>query len=66
VLHINGRRLDAVDARLRARTTQVWVEGYGGSGDWAAVITFPSEGCWAVKGRVQRTTHSFRLLVTKS
>jgi hypothetical protein len=66
VLHITGRRLDAVDARLRAKTTQVWVEGYGGSGVWAAVITFPSEGCWAVKGRVQRTTHSFRLLVTKS
>ncbi len=66
VLHITGRRLDAPGTPLRAKTTQVWVDGYGGSGVWAAVITFPSEGCWSVKGRVQRTTHTFRLLVTKS
>jgi hypothetical protein len=66
VLHITGTRLDGVEARLRATTTQVWVEGYGGSGVWAAVITFPSEGCWNVKGRVQRTIHTFRLLVTKT
>jgi hypothetical protein len=63
ILHITGRRLDAPGAPLRARSTQVWVDGYGGSGVWAAVITFPSEGCWSVKGRVQRTTHTFRLLV---
>ena len=66
VLHITGSRLDAPAARLRAKTTQVWVKGYGGSGVWAAVITFPSVGCWTVKGRVQRTTHTFRLLVTKT
>ena len=66
VLHITGRRLDAVDVRLRATTNQVWVDGYGGSGVWAAVITFPSEGCWTVTGRVQRTTHTFRLLVSKA
>jgi hypothetical protein len=66
VLHITGSRLDALDRPLRARTTQVWVDGYGGSGVWAAVITFPSEGCWNVKGRVNRTIHTFRLLVTKT
>jgi hypothetical protein len=66
VLHITGRRVDMPDVALRAKTTQVWVDGYGGSGVWAAVITFPSEGCWSVKGRVQRTTHSFRLLVSKT
>jgi hypothetical protein len=66
ILHITGARVDALDRPLRARTTQVWVDGYGGSGVWAAVITFPSEGCWSVKGGVQRTTHTFRLLVTKA
>lgn len=66
VLHITGTRLDAADAAVRAHTDQVWVDGYGGSGVWAAVITFPSEGCWNVKGRVNRTPHTFRLLVTKT
>jgi hypothetical protein len=66
VLHITGSRLHAVDRPLRAKTTQVWVEGFGGSGVWAAVITFPSEGCWRIKGRVQRTIHTYRLLVTKA
>jgi hypothetical protein len=66
VLRITGTRLDALDRPLRAKTTQVWVDGYDGSAVWAAVITFPSEGCWSVKGRVNRTTHTFRLLVSKS
>jgi hypothetical protein len=66
VLRITGTRLDALDRPLRAQTTQVWVEGFGGSGVWAAVITFPSEGCWSVRGRVNRTTHTFRLLVSKA
>jgi hypothetical protein len=66
VLRISGTRLDAFDRPVRAKTTQVWVDGFGGSAVWAAVITFPSEGCWSVKGRVNRTTHTFRLLVTKT
>lgn len=67
VLHITGKRLDRADSPpLRAETRQVWVDGYGGSGVWAVVLTFPSEGCWSVKGRVNRTTHTFRLLVTKA
>jgi hypothetical protein len=66
VLRITGRRVDALDRPLRAQTTQVWVEGFGGSGVWAAVITFPSEGCWSVRGRVNRTTHTFRLPVSKA
>jgi hypothetical protein len=66
VLHITGTRLDGFAAPLRAVTRQVWVDGFGGSGVWAAVITFPSEGCWSVKGRVSRTIHTFRLLVSKT
>jgi hypothetical protein len=65
-LRISGVRVDHVDPPLQAQTRQVWVDGYGGSAVWAAVITFPSQGCWSVMGRVNRTTHTFRLLVTKS
>ena len=65
-LRITGKRLDGVAAPLGARTRQVWVDGYGGSGVWAVVLTFATEGCWSVTGRVERTIHSFRLLVTKA
>jgi hypothetical protein len=66
VLRITGTRVDAVDRPVRAETSQVWVDGFGGSAVWAAVITFPSEGCWTVRGRANRTTHTFRLLVSKA
>ena len=66
VLHITGTRLDAPDGPIRAQTTQIGVENFHGSGAWAVVITFPSEGCWSVKGRVNRTIHTFRLLVSKT
>jgi hypothetical protein len=65
-LRITGTRLDHLDPPLRAQTRQVGVDGYGGSDVWAAVITFPSPGCWSVMGRVNRTTHAFRLLVTRT
>jgi hypothetical protein len=64
-LTITGRRLDAEAPPLRAEARQVGVAGFGGSGVWAVVLTFPSEGCWAVTGRVERTTHTFRLLVSR-
>lgn len=66
VLRITGKRLDGAAPPLRARTRQVAVVGFGGSGVWAAVLTFPTEGCWSVTGRVERTTHTFRLLVAKA
>jgi hypothetical protein len=66
VLTITGRRLDGGAAQLKVQTRQVGVVGYGGSGVWAVVLTFPTEGCWTVTGRVERTTHTFRLLVTPS
>jgi hypothetical protein len=66
VLRITGKRLDAPGRPLRVWTRQVWVEGYEGSAVWAAAITFPSEGCWSVKGRANRTTHTFRVLVRKA
>jgi hypothetical protein len=65
-LWVTGKRLDRTAPRLRAQTRQVGVEGFRGSGVWAAVLTFPTEGCWSVNGRVERTTHTFRLLVTRA
>jgi hypothetical protein len=65
VLALTGRRLDGSAPPLKAQARQVGVVGYGGSGVWAVVLTFPTEGCWTVTGRVERTTHTFRLLVTR-
>jgi len=65
VLHVTGRRLDRAAPPLLARTRQVSVDTFGGSGVWQVVLTFPTEGCWSVTGRVERTTHTFRLLVAR-
>jgi len=43
-LVVTGRRVDAPAPPLRARTTPIWQEGYRGSGMWAVVLTFPTEG----------------------
>ena len=64
-LVVSGRRVDGAAPPLRARATPTWQEGYRGSAMWAVVITFPAEGCWRVTGRVERTVHSFTLLVTR-
>ena len=65
VLTVTGKRIDGAAPPLKAESRQVGVVGYGGSGVWAVVLTFPTEGCWTVTGRVERTTHTFRLLVTQ-
>ena len=66
ILRISGVPVGRLGPALRAQTRQVWVDGYAGSAVWAVVLTFPTEGCWAVVGRANRTSYSFRLLVTKS
>ena len=65
VLTITGKRIDQPAAPLEVEAREVGLVGYGGSGVWAVVLTFPSEGCWSVTGRVERTMHTFRLLVTR-
>lgn len=65
-LSITGKRLDGPAPPLRAETREVGVLGYKGSGVWAAVLTFPTEGCWTITGRVERTRHTFRLMVTRA
>jgi len=66
ILRISGKRLDLPAAALEAETQEVGVAGYGGSGVWAVVLTFPTEGCWTVTGKVERTTHTFQVLVSKA
>jgi hypothetical protein len=47
-LTIEGRRLDAPAPPLEAEVP----EGYGASGFQVSGITFPTDGCWEVTGRV--------------
>jgi len=65
MLAIAGKRVDQPGSALRVEAQQVGVLGFGGSGVWAVVLTFPSEGCWSITGRVERTTHTFRVLVSR-
>ena len=47
-LTIEGRRLDAPAAPLRARIPA----GYGPRGFQSSAVYFPSDGCWEVTGRI--------------
>ena len=64
-LRITGKRLDQVAAPLRTQVQEVGVPNFAGSGVWAVVLTFPTEGCWSVTGRVERTTHTFQVLISR-
>ncbi len=54
-LTIDGRRLDGPAPLLRAAVP----DGYGDRGFQPSSITFPSEGCWEVTGRVGGATLTF-------
>ena len=61
-LEIQGRRLDAPSERsLSANHSPV----LGDPGFHAGAITFPSEGCWEVTGRVRDSSLTFVTLVVK-
>jgi hypothetical protein len=58
-LTIEGRRLDAPAPPLKA-----WVpDGYGDQGFQVGGITFPSNGCWEITGRVGGGSLTFVVLV---
>jgi hypothetical protein len=62
-LTIQGRRVDASAAPLRARINSgvpetPFAEVPGGR-FWSSGIYFPTEGCWQVTGRVGRTSLTF-------
>jgi hypothetical protein len=58
-LSITGRRLDAAAPPLRATVS----DGYGESGFQASGLSFPTEGCWEVTGRVGTASLTFVTLV---
>jgi hypothetical protein len=64
-LRIVGSRVPPSPLRLRVTTTRIWQEGFQGSAMWAVVLIFPEEGCWRITGRAERTTLTFRVLVTQ-
>ena len=51
-----GRRLTATDVP----------DGYGVTGFQASAVTFPTEGCWEVTGRVGNASLTFVTLVLKA
>jgi hypothetical protein len=59
-LTITGRRLDAPAPPLSAQTA-----GYGLTGFNASGVTFPTEGCWQVTGKVGRVTLTFVTFVIR-
>jgi hypothetical protein len=61
-LQIEGRRLDADAAPLRAEINPY----YGLSGFQPSAIFFPTEGCWEVTGKVGDATLTFVTLVLKA
>jgi hypothetical protein len=60
-LRITGRRLDASAPPVRGSVP----DGYGATGFQASGVTFPTEGCWEVTGKVGVTTLTFVTLVVK-
>ncbi len=68
-LTVWGRRLDAASPPLRILGVN-WGYSYTptgrGRGGWASAVSFPSEGCWKITGRVQDIALSFvvRVVVT--
>ena len=67
-LAIEGRRLDAVaPAPLRARVNRGWPQtpfaDVPGGRFWSSAVSFPTEGCWQVTGRVGATSLTFVVLM---
>ncbi len=62
-LSITGHRLDAPAPPLKAGIPS---SGYGRTGVLPTILTFPTEGCWEVIGRVGRHTLAFITLVVKT
>jgi hypothetical protein len=60
-LSVEGERLDAPAPPLLAEIPN----GYGHTGFQPTGLTFPTEGCWKVRGSVARTRLTFVVLVSK-
>jgi hypothetical protein len=62
-LRLEGRRLDGPAPPLTA--TEV-PDGYGATGFQASAVSYPTEGCWEVTGRVGDAILTFVTLVLKA
>ncbi|HZD02845.1 MAG TPA: hypothetical protein VFA46_22445 [Actinomycetes bacterium] len=60
-LRITGRRLDASAPPAQGSVP----DGYGETGFQASGVTFPTEGCWQITGKVARTALTFVTFVVK-
>jgi hypothetical protein len=60
-LTITGRRLDAPAPPLAAQASGYALTGFNASG-----VTFPTEGCWQVTGKVGSVTLTFVTFVIKA
>jgi hypothetical protein len=60
-LTVRGERLDGPGKMrvLRVNWGHVYVNGRKGRGSWATPVTFSSEGCWRITGRVRDITLSY-------
>ena len=56
-LTVRGERLDA-PARMRVLAVN-WGYTSTGLGSWRSAVTFPSEGCWRITGRVRDISLSY-------
>jgi hypothetical protein len=63
VIRISGRLDGGAATRLRTAVREIGQAGFTGSGMWGGWIYFPRAGCWTVTGKVERTSHTFRVLV---
>jgi hypothetical protein len=62
-LRIEGHRVDGPALPLTATDVP---DGYGITGFQASAVTFPTEGCWEVTGRVGNASLTFVTLVLKA
>jgi hypothetical protein len=60
-LRITGRRLDASASPAQGSVP----DGYGATGFQASGVSFPTEGCWQVTGKVGTATLTFVTFVVK-
>src|SRR5918996_1547157 len=60
-LTVRGERLDGPGKMrvLRVNWGHVYVNGRKGRGSWMTPVTFSSEGCWRITGRVRDITLSY-------
>jgi hypothetical protein len=63
-LTVRGRRIDAHAPSLRVHSVN-WGYNSTGRGSWRSAISYPTEGCWKLTGRVRDISISYVLKVER-